>query len=50
MLVVGITADGGGGTASAVNTTNQTVEQKIWSFFRGRGYTPAGIAGIMGRY
>lgn len=50
MLVVGITADGGGGTASAVNTTNQTVEQKIWSFFRGRGYTPAGIAGIMGNF
>ena len=40
----------GGGRASAVSTVNMTVEQQIWSFFRGRGYTAAGTAGIMGNF
>lgn len=49
MVTVTLT-NGGGGKASAVSTVNQTVEQKIWSFFRGKGYTPAGTAGIMGNF
>lgn len=40
----------GGGKASAVTTVNQTVEQRVWSFFRGKGYTPAGVAGVMGNF
>ena len=45
-------ADTGSGSSgsSAVNTTNQTVEQKIWSFFRGKGYTAEGTAGVMGNF
>ena len=40
----------GSSGSSAVNTTNQTVEQKIWSFFRGKGYTAEGTAGVMGNF
>ena len=36
--------------SSAVSTSNQTVEQRIWSFFRGKGYTAAGTAGVMGNF
>lgn len=45
-------SDGGSGRsgAGAVTTTNQTVEQKIWSFFKGKGYTAAGVAGVMGNF
>ena len=49
MQVASLFGDGGG-RASAVSTVNMTVEQQIWSFFRGRGYTAAGIAGIMGNF
>lgn len=48
-----LVSDGGGSGrsgASAVSTTNQTVEQRIWSFFRGKGYTAAGTAGVMGNF
>lgn len=42
--------EGGGLRANAVNRTNQTVEQQIWSFFRSKGYSSEGIAGIMGNF
>ena len=42
--------DGGGLRANAVNRTNQTVEQQIWAFFRSKGYSSEGIAGIMGNF
>ena len=48
-----LVSDGGGSgrsSASAVSTSNQTVEQRIWSFFRGKGYTAAGTAGVMGNF
>ena len=42
--------EGGGLRANAINRTNQTVEQQIWSFFRSKGYSSEGIAGIMGNF
>lgn len=49
-MQVYLDSDSGGLRANAVNRTNQTVEQQIWSFFRSKGYSAAGIAGIMGNF